>query len=205
MHKGALMNDAIDVTESHIAEKDTLASARFYVVSPRKFVVLFIGTLSLYAFYWFYKQWACLRDTAPEGSDDRDIWPSLRAIFALFFVHSLFREVRQHSVAGSALNEWENGAHATFIVILMLATSTLDRLSARNIGSPITDYLFVFLMLPLLFLYCKAQGLINIACGDPAGATNHKLTRVNYGWLALGTVAWLLILAGLVLPPDVAA
>lgn len=195
------MTDAGVVTESHVDEAPALQPiARFYVVSTRKFIMLFIGTLTLYAFYWFYKQWACLRDSAPVGSDDRDIWPSLRALFALFFVHSLFREVKQHSVAGSALEGWENGAHATFMVILLLATSTLDRLSAREIGEPVTGYLLIALMLPLLFLYYKAQGLINIACGDPAGAANSKLTVANYAWLVLGAIIWLLILAGSLLP-----
>jgi hypothetical protein len=193
------MTDAVVVSESPVAEKTALPRPRFYVVSTRKFLILFIGTLSLYAFYWFYKQWACLRDSAPEGSDDRDIWPSLRAIFTLFFVHSLFREVKQHSVAGSALDEWENGAHATFMVILLLATSAVDRLSWMNIGPPVSYYLLIVLMMPLLFLYCKAQGLINIACGDPAGAANDKLSWANYGWLFLGAVWWLLILVGLVL------
>ncbi len=193
------MTDAVAVRESPIAEKAVPPVSRFYVVSIREFIILFIGTLSLYSFYWFYKQWACLRDSAPEGSDDREIWPSLRAIFALFFIHSLFGEVKQRSLAGSALDEWEGGAHATFMVILLLAASMADRLSAMKVGVPVTSYLLIVLMVPLLFLYCKAQGLINIACGDPAGAANNKLSWTNYGWLFLGAIWWLLILAGLVL------
>lgn len=194
------MTDILAVTESPIAANAASPAARFYVVSIRKFLILFIGTLSLYAFYWFYKQWACLRNTAPEGSDDREIWPSLRAIFALFFVHSLFGEVKQHSVAGDALDGWESGAHATFMVILLFATALADRMSAVGAGSPATDYLLIVLMVPLLFLYCKAQGLINIACGDPAAAANNKLSWANYGWLFLGAVWWLLILAGMLMP-----
>ena len=67
----------------------------FYVVSTLKMMVLFIATLGAYQLYWHYKNWRNhqQKDLA-EGGTDADIWPWLRMIFAVFFVHSLFREVK---------------------------------------------------------------------------------------------------------------
>jgi hypothetical protein len=122
----------------------------------------------------------------------------------VFFVHSLFRKVKQHSVAGSALDEWEHRSHATFLVVLMLVSSTLDRMSWRDVGAPLTDYLSLAVLAPLMFYYHKAQEMINISCGDPEGSENNKLTAANYVWIVIGAILWLLILAGLLLPDPAA-
>jgi hypothetical protein len=78
--------------------------------------------------------------------------------------------------------------------------NVLDRLSARSIGSPYTDLLSLGLLAPLLFLFYKAQVIINLSCGDPEGAENSKFTAANYAWSVIGVICWILIIIGLLLP-----
>ncbi len=60
----------------------------FYVVSKTKFLVLFFCTFGMYSLYWHFKNWKQYKDY----HKDRII-PALRAIFSIFFTHSLFSEV----------------------------------------------------------------------------------------------------------------
>lgn len=197
------MTDALVAQKFDTVEKPpSTGTARFYVVSKRKFITLFVVTLGLYAVYWQYKQWSCFKEATPFGSDEADIWPVMRAIFGIFFVHALFRKVKEHSRAGTALDGWEHRSHATLLVVIMLISQILDRAAWRNIGSPVTDYLSLAMIAPLLYYYYNAQAMINISCGDAEGAENSRFTTANYIWIGLGAIFWLLILVGLVLPDD---
>ena len=57
---------------------------KFYVVSARKFWLLFLLTGGIYCVAWFYKNWAHFK----RATKDDDIWPGPRAVFHIFFVHS---------------------------------------------------------------------------------------------------------------------
>lgn len=168
--------------------------APFYVVSKRKFNVLFLATLGLYSFYWFYENWLRYKAASPPESEARKIWPAPRALFPVFFFHSLFRKVKQH--ATGALDDWENGAHATFLVVAIIVTSVLDRMADKSVGSPATDVLSLLMLAALWFLYYKAQVLINISCGDPEGEQNNKFTVANYAWIGFGILIWIFAFIG---------
>ncbi len=82
-------------------------------------------------------------------------------------------------------------------VIFSIAGSILDRLSGASIGSPYVDVLAVLTMIPAAYTMLQAQKAANAACGDPKGATNARLTPVNYFWLILGLILWAMIALGL--------
>lgn len=166
---------------------DTPAAAPFYVVATRKFTILFFFTFGVYALYWMYKQWACYRDSLPEGASRP--WPVMRAIFSVFYFHALFRKVHAH--AAPRLDDWEYRTHATILALLVITERVLDRLSGP--GYSTVDTLSVLIMAPIWYFYFKAQQLINDSCGDPKGTQNAKLTRANYGWMA-GFIALLLVM-----------
>ena len=73
-------------------EKSTLAtinSSIFYQVSPRKLIALSIITMGLFTLYWFYKQWAYVRDNRNDGS----VNALLRVLFLLFYFYPLLKEI----------------------------------------------------------------------------------------------------------------
>ena len=166
-------------------------SSRFYVVAPRKFLILFIGTLGLYLLYWMYAHWACFR-RATKGSE----WPVARAIFGVFFVHSLFAEIDLSLRRTGSSLRWSPGSSATWAVVLMIVNTVSDRMAARSVGSPVTDLLGLAMVFVLPFPLLEAQRAANAACGDPEGAGNSEMTAANIAWLVLGVVLWALTVLG---------
>ncbi|MBV8635486.1 MAG: hypothetical protein JO002_13415 [Burkholderiaceae bacterium] len=161
----------------------------FYVVAPLKFWLLFVLTLGFYQVYWFYKNWSRYKARTHD-----DIWPVMRGIFTIFFTHSLFREIDAALVAEEREHSWDPGLLATGYVIATIVNRILDRTpdSMDKVVLPIE----LFIMLPLVgYLLYRAQVAINIACGDPTGASNAKLTWANYLWMILGAA---LIVLGLI-------
>jgi hypothetical protein len=73
---------------------------RYYDVSLTKFILLWLGTLGLFHFYWFYKQWDYERENGA------DVVPLLRALFAPFFVYGLFRGIHRECDDHDATNNW---------------------------------------------------------------------------------------------------
>jgi hypothetical protein len=189
---------APDVDSAGIADAGN--SPLFYVVSKRKFAILFLATFGGYAVYWFYKNWDRYRDGSSFDSEAGSIWPFPRAIFAIFFVHSLFRKIKAHAPDKPALTAWASNAHAWQLIVFLLAGDVLDRASARSIGSPYTDYLSIVIMAPMLALFLWAQEKINISCDDPSGAGNNRLTKANYFWIILGALWWALVILGYFVP-----
>lgn len=164
----------------------------FYVVSRRKFLVMFLMTLGIYKVYWFYKNWSMYKAMErAEGGADSDIWPVPRAIFCLFFVHALFRQA--FAYASAKQREVSDGfpALATIIVILMLVENVADRLSWKSIGRPWTDYAGVILLIVSAWFFNMARQFINDASGDSAGKSNDRITWANWIWIAVGATCWI--------------
>jgi hypothetical protein len=166
----------------------------FYVVSRTKFVVLFFATFGAYQLYWFYKHWARYRRRSGE-----DLSPVWRTIFAIFYTHSLGNEV-DHSLARAGIaHRWAPGALAAGYVLFQIGGTICDRLSVRDIGSPVTDILGLLSLLPIGYCLWGIQNAANIACGQPQGESNRTFTWANWVWIALGALWWLIALLGLVL------
>lgn len=184
--------------EARIAEiHEATAQPPFYVVAAWKAALLMIATFGLYGFYWFWRHWKLHKI-------DRklDIWPVPRAIFAIFFAHSLNREF-DHRIGQRGLRHaWSPGAWATLYVVSVIGARMVNRFFetalsnaayfAVMLGSQIAIGLFVF----------HSQRAANIACGDREAAANRSLTAANWIWLLLGLLLWLLVCAGLLLPEE---
>lgn len=165
---------------------------QFYVVSKLKFTVLYLSTIGLYSIYWFYVNWRNFKVTSGEK-----IMPVPRAIFYIFFTHSLFDKVDANLKDKQIEYDWSPKTLASLFVILALVGSVLDRLSYREIGSPLTDILSIAIIPFSLLIILKVQDAINLSQNDRAGISNCKFTIYNYLWILLGIVFWMLIAVGL--------
>lgn len=173
----------------------------FYVVSPRKFILLFIFTFSLYQIYWFYKNWSNYKMQCQlQNAADSDVWPVARAIFAVFFVHALFRRVDQHAEAKQRPLSWDFSTHATTLVVMLIAAN-LNGLVAKMVGPMLGNLIAFALLGGIGYSLYKAQGYINQSCGDAQGAANSNLSTANYVWMAVGIVIWLFTIFGMVAAP----
>lgn len=166
----------------------------FYVVAPRKFYLLTILTLNLYVIYWFYRNWRLIKLRTGE-----DIWPPVRGFFFIFFTHALFTDIDIKLKSLKKEFAWSPATTATLVVVLTITSNIMDRLSARNIGSPETDFISTLLVPVVALVLVKAQHAINVACNDPSGSTNSSLTLANWIWMIIGALVWMLLLFGLYL------
>lgn len=178
---------AAQVTDAMAAE-----APPYYVVGPRKFVILYVATLGTYALYWFYKNWSNYKVAARE-----DLWPVARAIFSVFFIHALLRRVQGHITGAGKTFAWNPDTHATVMVVLLVISNVLDRIASRVETIGALDFASVVLLLPLTLVFLKAQRAINLASNDTEGRGNSNLTAANYVWIALGSVIWVFVFIGL--------
>ncbi len=164
----------------------------YYVVGMRKFYLLSVFTANLYFVYWFYRNWLGIK-----RRDRSNIWPAPRGLFYIFFTHSLFRDIDNKLKSDDHNFEWRPGSLATLFVVVLILASAMGNLSEAGIGSPISDILNVVLYTVTPLLLFTPQRAINLVSGDPEGSTNQGLSVVNWVWLVLGTLLWLLLLFGL--------
>lgn len=178
-------------------EHDTSAHSKIdrcelYVVSPKKFTILFLCTLGLYGVYWSYKNWSLYK-----SSSNENVWPVARALFDIFFIHSLCNKILPTTEPVSDSKERANIEwYATKYVILAIFGRVCDQLSNKDIGMPYS-YFVSTLLLPLTFQALYAIQLkINQHMGDESGCSNETLTWANYAWIVVGVLLWLLVLIG---------
>ncbi len=190
-----------DATAQHAASGNAASTAAapsmFYMVSKRKATILYLCTWGSYSLYWFYKQWDHYKDNVPAASQFRtNVWPVQRALFSLFFIHSLFRKIHEYGTRHPEVAGWHHTAHAWAMVAMTLGSSILDRLAGSPMGTPLIDALSRLALVPLLLGLLRAQHMINLSCGDPAGDTNDKLTMANFVWVGIGVLLWASLILG---------
>ncbi len=176
----------------------------FYVVSPKKFWVLFMATLGLYAIYWFYKNWSQYKKATGDNS-----WPVARAIFNIFFTHALFRKINNKLIEKNIESDWKHVALATLYVVIVVLDRVLDRLAGKSISEAVS-VMFSLISIPVTgWILYQAQLKINLVCESLNGEDNSNFSAANIIWILLGALFWLVFLAGLaiilnpelVLPP----
>ena len=176
---------------SDLSTDSSSSIEKFYVVSIKKFTILFFSTVGIYTVYWFYKNWQQYRMRT-----DEDIWPVPRGIFSIFFAHSLFNNIQEDLVKNSQNFNWNPGLLATGYVVFSIISNVADRLAGKDIGSPWSD-MISFLMLPVIYIILvQAQKAINISQNDRDGVSNDKLTFANYFWVLTGLSLWALAIVG---------
>ena len=167
-------------------------SKQYYVVSAKKFFALFFVTLGLYTFYWFWKNWSIWKQRTGEN-----IWPVPRAMFNIFFVHSLFNKI--HSDASEVSSSSLSGLQlpATIFILCQIAINISDSLVS---DATVTPGMLLLILLLAITSWCLwlGQKQANIASLDSEGNQNNKFTVINYLWLVCGSIFWILIFIGMI-------
>ena len=180
-------------------EADAVQPA-FYVVSPAKFITLYIFTFSFYSFYWHFKNWKQYKI----AYDDHEPMPIMRAIFSIFFTHALFSVVDVRLKDKTTNFTWMPTLWATLAVISLIAERIINQITFDGLYSGI----IVFMPLPLMLIYglslLQAQLAINSSCNDPEGKFNRNFSVANCVWIFVGTIFYSLIVVSIFLPDTLA-
>lgn len=174
--------------QARVTDPDQSSQHQFYVVSQRKFLLLYFGTAGLYSMYWFYRHWKQQRIAR-----GWDVWPVWRSIFSIFFTHSLFAEIDQRLRQRGHVRKWYPTAMATAYVAMRIADNVISRIP---VSSLLLDVIGVLLMPLLVIPLRSAQLAANLADEDRYGESNDTLTAANFAWMALGGLIWLTVAFG---------
>ncbi|KAF0104171.1 MAG: hypothetical protein FD163_2562 [Hyphomonadaceae bacterium] len=160
------------------SESKKLQMQPFYVVSTLKFWLLSIGTLGFFHFAWFILNWKRIAKSNIKVKE-----PSIFAkiISTLFFVHALFLNIDNTLRERLIVHAWRPRLLATIYVILVLINITGMFVTIEtNWFASFPFWLPKLCSLTLISaVLFRAQRAINLACDDPKGQTNRKITWWN--------------------------
>lgn len=171
----------------------------FYIVSKRKFLLLTILTFGSYFLYWFYAHWKYQQATHNEN-----IWPVARGIFSVFFVYSLYQRITDELENRQVTYRWSYGVLAWVYIIFSIIGSILDQFDYQSDISILTLFSLLTLI-PTAWSVLQAQKAANMACADPDGTQNNRLTWVNWIWIGIGSIIWVGMLINvptIIMSPD---
>lgn len=175
-------------------ETDQSLDYPFFSTSIKKLTILFVATFSLYAVYWFYKQW---KHQSPTMA--KKIIPALRALFSIFFTHSLFNRVKKDAEAKGIESDINYTMLATTMVALQILSNVLD-IVPLDIGIIPLTLTGIVVIMAMLYPLISVQQKINLINDDPDGASNSSLSAYNYLFIVLGILFWALVVVGMFLP-----
>ena len=170
----------IDASRTAVATGDETV---WFAVGATKLVVMSVVTLGLYQLYWFYQQWRRVADT------EENIRPRARALFSVFFCHSLFRRVMESARTMGMEPPLPAALLSVPFILLTLAWKLPRPFSLIGLLS----------VLPLVLVQRLANA---VALGQaPETDANARLTPVNWVGVAVGGLLVLLAVAGAFLSP----
>ena len=155
-------------------------SARFFAVAPWKLVLMCLVTLGLYQLYWFYQHWVCVR-----RHDGSAILPVPRAIFGVFYCHSLFSRIRKEGELQGLSDPPAAGMLATVWILASLAWRLPGALALLGVVS-------WFTMIPIQAYAKRINAKVAPACDR-----NARLTGLNWVGLVLGGAFFGFVVVGL--------
>jgi hypothetical protein len=197
------MNEPDAITELDLDQAKTQTKPAgknetpFFPVSEGKLIILYILSFGLYGIYWFQQNWK-----RQQTMMDKKIYPVWRAIFSIFFTHSLFKRIDQQAVHLPQQHKFNANVLATFFVATIIVSNVIDRLSINtDMAQSIINSILIITSL-VLFLFsayplAKVQATVNRINNDMLGYLNHKYSAWNYVLIILGTVSWLMLAMGL--------
>lgn len=162
----------------------------FLVVSIVKFFWISFATFGFYLVYWFYKNWKYQKE-----KNQLEIWPVMRAIFSIFFVHSLCEKIDQRNYEKGIEHKWSPMVWATLFVIVTILSRVYDQISAR-VDLVAGDLISICLVPLSIALLIAPQKAINVSQGDPLGKSNSRFTWANIAWMVPGVILWLVVCFG---------
>jgi len=170
---------------------------RFFPVSEGKLITLYIVSFGMYAIYWFYKNW-----TLQQESMEEKIRPFWRAIFSIFYTHSLFKRIHQQASNLEKKHQFNANVYATLFVAAIVISNIIDRLTMNsNMFESSSQNSLVIISLVLFFVsiypLVKVQATVNRINNDMLGFLNHKYSIWNYLLIALGCILWVLFGLGI--------
>ncbi|WP_460149461.1 hypothetical protein [Pseudomonas sp. S3_E10] len=167
--------------QADLGTPSSACQTTFFVVAPRKLVLMVLLSQGMYSFYWLYKHWACYRQAT-----GAKVLPLVRALFSVFFFYSLVMKISQKLALDGVSYRWWPRSLALGLIICAFLPYTY----IWFVTSLTTLKLSICLMILQVSLAAQVQGAVNQVEGDPNGKANIRLTWANGIWIMIGLGLW---------------
>jgi hypothetical protein len=169
-----------------ITPPDELAAQPpFFAVSLAKLAVMSVCTFNLYDVYWFYKNWQQISDREQEN-----VWPLMRAIFAVFYCYPCFARMRDYEGA----SQLDSRLSALPLAIGFMVTTVTWRLPEPWNWITMSSFLF---LLPVQHYANRVNAL-----ATPSHDRNSRFRGWNWVAVVVGGAFVLLAIAGMFVDPE---
>lgn len=150
------------------------------LITTTQFLVLNFVTFGVYTLWWMYKEWRFIKE-----KENLDILPAARAIFSIFFIHSLFTRILDYA---KSLGYSKSYSPVLLLVLYIFFTLT----SSISMLSSLFSLVWVFLMIPPFQAsnFAKLQDSRFNSEYQSSFSTNQIIL------LVLGVVCWYLFIVG---------
>ena len=154
----------------------------FFVVAPRKLVLMVLLSQGFYGLYWLYKHWSLYR--AATGAR---VWPLVRAFFSFFFAYALVMKIKRALDLKDASYRWWPRCFALGWIICAFLPFTyiwfFSNLTALKLG--------LCTAIVQVAMFAQIQQAVNYLENDSKGQANSRITWANGIWIGIGVFMWL--------------
>lgn len=166
----------------------TPAQCAFFVVAVPKLIIMTLFTSGLYWLFWYLRNWDLYRNTAGTS-----VMLLPRILAPEFFLYSLLYRVDLRIRASGRCYRWSPWWLAFGVLLMSISGYYL-----WIVVLPVPELAPAGLVVAVLFhlFQRRIQRAINFCEGDPEGAGNARLTVINWLWILVITLGWL-VLGGL--------
>lgn len=161
------------------SELDSKIQVEFQTVD--QFIILSVATLGLYNIWWMYKAWKFF-----EQKDRLRIMPAARAIFSIFFLHSLFERILRFARSRG----YEKSYSSTGLFIVFVILSICNRLP--GLYSIIAIFSFLVFFQPIDAFNSGIEASTQYALKIRSGFSTRQIVLI-----ICGVMIWILMLLGL--------
>ena len=166
----------------------------FFVVAPRKLVIMTFLTQGFYSIYRIYKQWACYRQATGAR-----IWPVARAFFSLIFLYQMVMKIRQQAELAGSTYQWSPRSVALALIVIGCLPWCY-----MWVLTPLTSFeISMCLTLVSIYLMTQVQGAVNALENEPKGEAYMRLTWVIGLWIVIGLCMYAFTIVSALRPPVV--
>jgi hypothetical protein len=121
------------------------SNPKFFYIPETHFITMSLVTLGLFNTYWVYKNWSYLKER-----DNLEIMPFWRAVFGIFYMHSLLKEIGNDEQLNrlQSANFPASNLATGWVVMNILGNSIArsENISYSSIGIVISLSSFLFLL-----------------------------------------------------------
>ena len=152
------------------------------LLTKYNFIILYFLTFGLYGSYWQYKTWTFFKQR-----QNLDIWPIPRAIFAIFFIYSLFEKILAFAKYNEVSKTYSSGGLFALFAVLTYGADKLP------------EPLFLLSLLAV-FAYLQPINVFNLAMinsDDFDAKYLEGFTQKQLILIVCGVIFWLLLILGL--------